>query len=120
MGNYLDGMVDFGNTKETAPKFETEAEAREWAESLGMGKYGMCVCYIGDRFTCIAECPQSEDGYRGEFEAIIEDLLRGIGLTDYFDTEVAAVDIAADATSMMYDYLERNDIVDFIWLSDTF
>ena len=120
MGEFLDGMIDFYNTKADAPQFNSEAEAREWAETLGMSKYGMCVCYINGKFTCIAECAQSEDGYRGVIEAVIEELLTELGLTDYADTEGAAVYIAADATSMMYDYLRDSGIVDFIWLYDSF
>lgn len=113
-------ILDFYNTKADAPSFVTEDEALDWAESLGMTKYGLCFCYIGGRFTCIADCGQSEDGYRGDIEESIENFLRACGLTEYEETEGAAVDIGAEATTAMLDYLERNGIMDFMWLHDTF
>lgn len=121
MDNFgISDILDFYNTKDDAPSFQTEDEARDWAESLKMSKYGLCFCYIDGRFTCIADCGQSEDGYRGAIESVIDTFLKLCGLTDYSDTEEAAVDIGAEATSIMYDYLERNGIMDFIWLYDTF
>ena len=112
-------IIDFYNSKDDAPEFQTEEEAREWAESLGMGKYGICFCYIRDRFTMIADCGQSEDGYRQDIETAVENFLRCCGF-DGYDAEESAIAIGAEMCSVMFDCLERWGDMDAIWLHDTF
>jgi len=107
-------------TKDDAPSFNSEAEARAWAESLDMGRYGQVTCYINGRYTCIQTSGQCEDEYRGAIEEAITNFLVSCGLSSYSDTEEVGVDIAADATSMLYDYLERNNIMDMLWLYDSY
>jgi hypothetical protein len=112
-------IIDFYNSKDDAPYFQTEDEAREWAESLGMGKYGICFCYINGRFTMIADCGQSEDGYRGDVEMAMENFLSACGFKGY-EVEGTAIDLGAEMCSVMFDCLERWNIMDAIWLYDTF
>ena len=103
-----------------APRFATADEALEWADSLGLSKYDQVTCYIGDRYTCIQSTGMCEDDYRGAIETAITSFLESCGLSGYEDTEGVGVDVAAEATSMLYDYLERNGIMDMLWLHDSY
>lgn len=78
-------------------------------------KYGVMVCYVGDRFTCLMGTAMAEDNYtRGPIEAVVEKFLTEIGAP--CDIDDATLNCGAEMTGVMYDVLAEHGIdVEFVY-----
>lgn len=101
-------------------KFSTLDEAKDYFQEQKniSQKYGMLLCYVGNRFTCLMGTAMVEDEYtRGPIEAIVEDFLNEI------DAPIDIIDAVpycgAEMTNTMYKILSQYGVdVEFVY--DTF
>ena len=102
------------------PRFSTLDEAKDYFQAQRdiSQKYGIVLCYVGDRFTCLMGTAMAEDDYtRGLIEEDVESFLYEI------EAPVDVVDVVAycgaQLTSMLYNILSEYGVdVEFVY--DTF
>ena len=81
-------------------------------------KYGIMLCYVGDRFTCLMGTAMVEDEYtRGPIEEIVEKFLTDIGAP--IDISDATLECGAEMTNTMYEILSNHG-VDIEFVYDTY
>lgn len=102
------------------PTFATLDDAIDYFDNdRGLsGKYGVLLCYVGDRYTVLMGTAMAEDSYsRGPIEEAVANFLANIDAP--IDQDDATHYCGAELTNRMYDILAEYGI-DVEFVSDTF
>lgn len=99
------------------PRFSTLDEAKDYFQQQKAisQKYGIVLCYVGDRFTCLMGTAMVEDEYtRGPIETVVENFLTDIEAP--IDIIDAVPYCGAEMTNTMYDILSQYGVdVEFVY-----
>ena len=99
------------------PKFSTLDEAKDYFQQQKdvSQKYGILLCYVGDRYTCLMASGMVEDDYtRGPIESVVGNFLDEIAAP--IDVDDATMYCGAEMTNTMYNILSEYGVdVEFVY-----